>query len=162
MNSILFVCMGNICRSPTAEAVFRSKAEQTGVSGSLTIDSAGTHGYHEGCLPDPRARAKARRKGYAMSSLRSRPLCDDDLDRFDLILVMDEANLVHVQGIKDRKGKSSAQIRLFVEFSEKYKLRGEIPDPYYGDDGQFDLVIDMIEDAADGLLRFLKDHDGQD
>lgn len=141
--SILFVCLGNICRSPTAEAVFRAKAHGRG----LHIDSAGTSGWHDGKPSDARSSAEARRRGYDMSAIRSRKVTQSDFDRFDLIIAMDEHNLRDLQSIQPEG--SNARVELFLPFAPDLN-RDEVPDPYYEDN--FAEVFDMIETASEALL----------
>jgi protein-tyrosine phosphatase len=149
--SILFVCMGNICRSPTAEGVFRDRAEKAGLA--LQVDSAGTHAYHIGEQPDRRSQQHALRRGYDLSVQRARHVADDDFDAFDLILAMDRQNLA---ALKARcPGAHHHKLALFLSFGE-LDPNGEVPDPYYGGDAGFERVLDLIEDASDGLVRHLE------
>ncbi len=143
------ICMGNICRSPTAEGVFRRLAEQTGVLDRLLIDSAGTHDYHVGSVPDERAQEAARRRGYDLSGLRARQVADRDFERFDYLLAMDRENLAALQ--RRCPPEHQHKLRLYLSFSERFNGQ-EVPDPYYGGRQGFDLVLDMVEDAAQGLL----------
>jgi len=149
---VLFVCMGNICRSPTAEGVFRHKAREAGLLDRLRIDSAGTHNYHPGEPPDARSQAHARKRGYDLSTLRARHLRTDDFDRFDLIVVMDDLN--YSTAIARAEVSQRTKVRRMLEFSAgavAQSLR-EVPDPYYGDAADFERVLDLVEDASDGLL----------
>lgn len=150
--SILFVCMGNICRSPTAEGVFRRLLEAEGEGLQVDIDSAGTHSYHTGAAPDRRAQAAALRRGIDLSTQRARQVAVEDFERFDLVLAMDTDNLtiLHAQCPPARRDR----VRLFLE----YGTVGErnVPDPYYGGDNGFERVLDLIEDAARGLLASLR------
>jgi protein-tyrosine phosphatase len=141
--------MGNICRSPTAEAVFRHQVEQAGLDGHIHIDSAGTHDYHIGDPPDARTQRAAQKRGYDMSSLRGRQVGHDDFHRFDLILAMDRHNLDLLQ--RQCPPEHAAKLRLFMEFSENCD-ETEVPDPYYGGGDGFERVLDLVEDAARGLL----------
>lgn len=150
---VLFVCMGNICRSPTAEAVFRHYVEREGLAGQIQIDSAGTHDYHIGDAPDSRTRLAAQRRGYDMSQLRGRQVEVGDFARFDYVLAMDEANLSILQDLRPRDAQS--HLGLFLEFAESHSER-EVPDPYYGGADGFERVLDMVEDAAGGLLRHIR------
>lgn len=154
--SILFCCMGNICRSPTAEAVFRSYVEQAGLHERIRIDSAGTHDYHIGAAPDARTQMAAKQRGYDMSKLRGRQAEAGDFARFDYVLAMDEANLAILQRLRPRDARS--HLGLFLEFAERHAER-EVPDPYYGGAEGFERVLDMVEDAAAGLLRHIRQHD---
>ena len=145
--------MGNICRSPTAEGVFRKLVVDAELADAIHIDSAGTHAYHEGEPPDRRAQAAAQRRGVEMSDLRARRVRESDFEVFDLILAMDNLNLVTLQ---DRATAEAAnRIRLFLEYSEAARAT-EVPDPYYGGAAGFERVLDLIEEAADGLLREIR------
>lgn len=153
---ILFVCMGNICRSPTAEGVTRAIAEKKGVATDFVFDSAGTHGYHIGHAPDARANATARKRGYDLSQLKARQVNAFDFEHFDHILAMDRDNLALLRQAcpEELHGK----LRLFMEFATRTGRHGwadEVPDPYYGGPEGFERVLDMIEDAANGLLDTL-------
>ena len=157
---ILFVCMGNICRSPIAEAVARSLAQKQGLAAMLEFDSAGTHGhYHAGEAPDARARRVAARRGYDLSRLRARPVIKADFDRFDCILAMDEANLAALQRL--RADDSRSKLGLFLDYAEGLGI-SEVPDPYYGAESGFERVLDLCELAAKGLLAdFARRQGGQ-
>ena len=149
--SILFVCMGNICRSPTAEGVFRHHAERAGMLERLVIDSAGTHAYHVGEPADRRARAAAERRGMSLEGIRARRVCLEDFERFDYIIAMDEDNLarLHDESPEEHRHK----LRLFLEFMDG--LETEVPDPYYGGAAGFERVLDLVEAASRGLLETL-------
>ena len=149
---ILFVCLGNICRSPTAEAVLRSLAAREAPELPLEVDSAGTADYHVGQPPDPRTRAAAARRGYDLSALRARTVEAGDFERFDLILAMDRENL---QALK-RRAPSHAheRLRLFLEFAPDSPE--DVPDPYYGGTKGFEEVLDLVETASRGLLAHLR------
>jgi protein-tyrosine phosphatase len=153
MVSVVFVCMGNICRSPTAEAVFRRYVENAGLAGHILIDSAGTHDYHIGDAPDLRAQRAAQQRGYDMSSLRGRQVGEVDFHRFDYVLAMDKANLAILQRLAPPAG--DAQVRLFLEYARHHGER-EVPDPYYGGPDGFERVLDMVEDASEGLLQHIR------
>ncbi len=146
---LLFVCMGNICRSPTAEGVARAKAVQRGLSDQLHIDSAGTHNYHPGCAPDERSQRHARTRGYDLSPLRARQITAEDFVRHDLILVMDWDNLALTEDVCPALHRR--KIRLLTEFCRRHQVE-VVPDPYYGGAAGFEQVLDLIEDACDGLL----------
>jgi len=150
---ILFVCLGNICRSPTAHGVFEHKLKARGLAQVFEVDSAGTAAYHVGKGPDPRTQAAARRRGYDLEHLRARAVADDDFERYDYILAMDDANLRDLR-VRCPKGYQG-HLGLFLEFSEASRTR-EVPDPYYtsGEAG-FDEVLDLVEAASDGLIRHL-------
>ncbi len=153
MVSVLFVCMGNICRSPTAEAVFCHYVENAGLSGYIRIDSAGTHDYHIGEPPDLRTQRAAQQRGYDMSRLRGRQVDACDFLRFNYVLAMDRSNLANLQSISPPGGDTRA--RLFLEFARHHAER-EVPDPYYGGADGFERVLDMVEDAAEGLLQHIR------
>ncbi len=150
---VLFVCMGNICRSPTAEAVFRHYVEKAGLDDHIHTDSAGTHDYHIGDTPDARAQHAAKQRGYNMSDLRGRQVEAEDFFRFDYVLAMDNANLAILEGLRPRDAQS--HLGLFLEFAEHHDER-EVPDPYYGGVHGFERVLDMVEDASEGLLRHIR------
>jgi protein-tyrosine phosphatase len=150
---VLFVCMGNICRSPTAEAVFRRLAAAEAPGLPLHIDSAGTHGYHVGAPPDRRAQSAARRRGVDMSTLRARRLVPDDFSRFDYVLVMDEQN--RADAIEIAPPAHTAALQLFLEYAPALG-RLEVPDPYYGGATGFEEVLDLVEEASRGLLDVLQ------
>lgn len=151
--SILLICMGNICRSPTAEGVVRRKAREMGLDTLVQIDSAGTHGYHAGEAPDGRAQEAARGRGYDLSSLRARQVAERDFAAFDYLLAMDRDNLA---ALKRRcPPQYQHKLHLFLAFSRSYPNL-EVPDPYYGGRQGFDMVLDMVEDAAQGLLDQLR------
>jgi protein-tyrosine phosphatase len=150
---VLFVCMGNICRSPTAEGVFKRHVREAGLEGTILSDSAGTHDYHVGEPPDPRAREAAQRRGYDLADLRARRVAIKDFAEFNLILAMDEHNL----GILRRQcpPQHVHRLRLFLEFGRQREIH-HVPDPYYGGPQGFENVLDLIEDAAQGLLRHIR------
>ncbi|MFC3201088.1 low molecular weight protein-tyrosine-phosphatase [Alteromonas oceani] len=148
--AVLFVCLGNICRSPTAEAVFRHKADEAGLK--LTIDSAGTHGYHTGSPPDKRSQAAGQERGYSFKGLKCRRVSDTDFETFDLILAMDQSNLENLREMSDPEHHH--KIRLMLDFAG-YENE-EVPDPYYGGKKGFELVLGLIEEASDGLIRALR------
>lgn len=153
MTNVLFVCLGNICRSPTAEAVFHGLAEREGLADVLLIDSAGTSGYHIGEPSDARATAVARQRGYDMSGIRGRQVSPGDFERFDYILAMDRANLRDL--LRTCPAAHQHKIALFLSHSERFS-EDEVPDPYYGGPEGFDRVFDMVEDASKGLLNTIK------
>ena len=144
--------MGNICRSPTAEGVFRHFAEEAGVADRIEIDSAGTHAYHVNEPPDRRAQAAAHRRGISMADIRARRVQTDDFERFDYIIAMDRDNLALLTEQADTQHHD--KIRLFLEFSSGHEQ--EVPDPYYGGAAGFERVLDLVEDASRGLLETLQ------
>jgi protein-tyrosine phosphatase len=146
---VLFVCMGNICRSPTAEGVFREFVHRHAPELEIEIDSAGTHDYHVGEPPDPRALRAASRRGLDISGLRARQVDETDFEHCDLILAMDRLNY---ETLRDRSPPARrSRIRLLLEFADDAG-RDEVPDPYYGGTQGFEEVLDLLEDAAAGLL----------
>lgn len=149
---VLFVCMGNICRSPTAEGVFRRLLEEEGDDLLVEIDSAGTHSYHVGAPPDRRAQAAALRRGIDLSSQRARHVTDEDFERFDLLLAMDEENLAILRA--QCPPQFSSRVKLFLEYGSLGERN--VPDPYYGGETGFEHVLDLVEDAARGLLAELR------
>ncbi|MBL0140979.1 MAG: low molecular weight phosphotyrosine protein phosphatase [Betaproteobacteria bacterium] len=148
--SVLFVCTGNICRSPTAEGVFRHLARERGVVERLHIDSAGTIDYHEGEAPDPRAIEHAARRGYDLSDLRARQITYADFHQFDRILAMDRGHLRELKG-EAPKGTLS-RISRFLDHSGRWPGM-DVPDPYYGGERGFEEVLDMVEEASARLLE---------
>ena len=153
---VLFVCMGNICRSPTAHGVFQSLVDEQGLGESIQVDSAGTHSYHIGSPPDLRSQAMAQSRGIDLTGLRARRFVTTDFTEFDYLLGMDHANLADMLALKP--DETRARVRLMLEYSDRFEQQ-EVPDPYFGDDG-FDLVFDMIDDAARGLLRDIRTQHG--
>ncbi len=147
---ILFVCLGNICRSPTAEGVLRAIAEREFPALRLAVDSAGTAGYHVGAPPDRRSVAAARRRGYDISHLRARQVCAEDFSTFDRVFAMDRENLLDLERLSGRGEKP----RLFLEFATDCGI-DEVPDPYYGGVEDFERVLDLCEAASRGFLRTL-------
>lgn len=150
--SVLFVCMGNICRSPTAEGVFRHRVEQADLGDSIEIDSAGTHAYHVGEPPDRRAVAAAARRGVSLEGIAARRVSDDDFADFDLIIAMDDDN--HQRLTEQSPEEHRDKIRLFLEYSVESQT--EVPDPYYGGAAGFERVLDLVESASEGLLDALR------
>ncbi|MEM7431771.1 MAG: low molecular weight protein-tyrosine-phosphatase, partial [Pseudomonadota bacterium] len=140
--------MGNICRSPTAEGVFRKIVADAGLSDVIETDSAGTHAYHVGEPPDRRAQAAAEKRGYSLSDLRARRVADDDCETFDYVIAMDDDNHYNLRSKADEQYHD--RIQLFLDYSKGSET--EVPDPYYGGTAGFELVLDMIEDASKGLL----------
>jgi protein-tyrosine phosphatase len=154
MTKVLFVCMGNICRSPTAEGVFRHKVEQNNLQEQISIDSAGTHAYHVGNPPDQRAQDAALKRDIDLSQQRARRVSADDFSEFDYVIAMDENNLddllsICPAGYEDR-------LHLFLAFSDSENK--EVPDPYYGQGRGFEIVLNLVEDAAEGLLKHIREN----
>ena len=154
---ILFVCMGNICRSPTAEGVFRRMVRERAPRFAIEIDSAGTHAYHVGEPPDSRAVAAAARRGIDLRGLRARQVRDEDFEHYDLIVAMDRLNR---ETLIDRApARCHERIRLFMEFARASDVE-DVPDPYYGGPLGFERVLDLAEDAAAGLIERLQEDAG--
>lgn len=153
MIRVLFVCLGNICRSPTAEGVFRKRVAAEGLHGHIEIDSAGTHAYHVGRPPDARAQEAARRRGVDLSGLRGRQATARDIEVFDYVLAMDRENYENLLDICP--DGLEHKVRLFMEFAPNRPER-EVPDPYFGGPAGFDRVLDMIEEASAGLLADIR------
>ena len=154
MTSVLFVCMGNICRSPMAEGAFRVVVEEAGLGDAIRIDSAGTIGYHAGSPPDRRAQATACENGVDISGQRSRKVTDADFADFDYIMVMDRENLSDLLARCPHEFRD--RIKLFLTYAPGL-LGDEMPDPYYGADNQFDRCFEAAEKAAANLLSHIKD-----
>lgn len=148
---ILMVCTGNICRSPTAEAVLRAKLQAAGLAARVTVDSAGTGDWHVGEPPDARSQRHAANRGYDLASLRARRVAEDDFRRFDFILAMDEDNLADLQRLSPGRGVR-ARVRLFAHV--------EVPDPYQGGPAGFERVLDLVEAASDAWVEDLTRHLG--
>ncbi|MBM3359604.1 MAG: low molecular weight phosphotyrosine protein phosphatase [Betaproteobacteria bacterium] len=150
---VLFVCMGNICRSPMAEGVFRHYTAQAGLDARVVADSAGTHDYHIGEPPDPRAQRAASRRGYDLSTLRGRQVSRRDFSEFDYLLAMDEVNFGELKRLCP--AEHAHKLRLLMDYAAEPAAR-EVPDPYYGGPQGFERVLDLVEQAAQGLLRHLR------
>lgn len=146
---ILFVCMGNICRSPTAEGVMRARLAAAGLA--VEVDSAGTHGYHVGAPPDERSQAHARRRGVDLSAQRARQLQAADFERFDWVLVMDEDNLARAAAICPPSRRD--RLQLFLPHALGSQAPRAVPDPYYGGADGFETVLDLVEQAFDALIQ---------
>jgi protein-tyrosine phosphatase len=151
--AILFVCMGNICRSPTAEGVFRRIVAAESLDFALDIDSAGTHAYHIGDAPDPRARRAAATRGVDLSEKRARRVSVEDFARFDLVLAMDELN--HATLLELCPLEHRDRVRFFLEFAPQVG-RLDVPDPYYGGTNGFEYVLDLVEEGSRGLLEHVR------
>ncbi|MEW5757122.1 MAG: low molecular weight protein-tyrosine-phosphatase [Pseudomonadota bacterium] len=150
---VLFVCMGNICRSPMAEGVFKALVAAHGLSEHVEIDSAGTHAYHVGENPDPRAQQIAGRRGVDLSTIRARRVAAKDIELFDYVMAMDRDNFSNLIAIAP-EGHAN-KVRLFLEYAQGLSER-EVPDPYYGGLAGFDRVLDLIEAASAGLLEEIR------
>ena len=155
MVNVLFVCLGNICRSPTAEGVFRHLVENEGLADAVHVDSAGTGAWHIGDAPDARAQAAARGRGVDLSRQRARQVAAGDFQRFDYVIAMDRSNLASLQTLA--RPETRDRIRLFLDFAPELGQR-EVPDPYYGGADGFDIVLDMVEAASRGLLDDIRRH----
>ena len=151
--SVLFVCMGNICRSPTAEGVFRKLVADAGLAEQIQSDSAGTHAFHAGSAPDRRAQAAAERRGFKLSDIRSRPVTADDFIHYDYILAMDLDNLENLQ--EHAGDEHRDKVMLFLR-SVDGDAPAEVPDPYYGGSAGFERVLDLVEQASRALLETLQ------
>jgi protein-tyrosine phosphatase len=149
---VLFVCTGNICRSPTAEGVMRAHLAATGLDDRVQVDSAGTHGYHVGEPPDPRSVATARRHGVELGGLRARKLAVEDFQRFDYLIALDQGHEEHLRDLCPRA--LSDRVRLLMDFAPG-EARRDVPDPYYTTDG-FDEVFQMIDRAVRGLVDHIR------
>ena len=152
---VLFVCMGNICRSPTAQGVFERLVHSQGLDDRILIDSAGTHAYHIGNSPDKRSQAAAKSRGLDLSGQRARKVTLADMQEFDYVLAMDRTNLDDLQDMVTAAQRE--RVQLFMAFAERWNV-DEVPDPYYGGDSGFERVLDMVEDAAAGLLAHIRRH----
>ena len=151
--AVVFVCLGNICRSPTAEGVFRHLVEQEGLGDWISTDSAGTHAYHIGAPPDPRSQQTARGRGIDLSDLRGRKAIENDFYEFDYVLAMDNDNYQLLEDLCPDGLEN--KLSLFLDFSDEYS-ETEVPDPYYGGDRGFDHVFDLVQSASEGLLADIK------
>jgi protein-tyrosine phosphatase len=153
---ILFVCMGNICRSPSAEGVMRKLVDQAGLQHLIEIDSAGTHAYHVGAPPDARSQAAAKRRGYDLAAQRARQVAADDFTEFDLLLAMDKDNLTLLQ--RRCPAHLHGKLQLMMHYAA-HSPATEVPDPYCEGPHGFEIVLDYLEDACGGLLRALRKGD---
>lgn len=153
MTKVLFVCLGNICRSPTADGIFREIIKREKLDQKIIVDSAGTGDWHIGKAPDSRTVAAAKLRGYDLSILRARQVITADFDEFDYVLAMDNANLRDLHSL--RPTHFSGYLGLFLDFGSR-KTHREVPDPYYGGNDGFELVLDLVEEAAEGLLTHIR------
>jgi protein-tyrosine phosphatase len=153
MIKVLFVCTGNICRSPTADGVFRHIVAAEGLMAEMECDSAGTHGYHIGEAPDPRTVKAAKARGFDLSTLRARRVRREDFEEFDLILAMDQGHFAHLDAM--RPNGARAQVKLFLDYHPAGTLK-DVPDPYYGGPQGFEDVLDMVEETSRALLARLR------
>jgi low molecular weight protein-tyrosine phosphatase len=154
MVKVLFVCMGNICRSPTAEGVFRHMVNQVQAENQITIDSAGTHAYHIGNPPDPRSQEAARKRDIDLSSQRARRVSTEDFIEFDYVIAMDKSNKYDLLSICPPGYEH--RVHLFLDFADVNE--SEVPDPYYGQGRGFEIVLDLVENASAGLLKHIREH----
>jgi protein-tyrosine phosphatase len=148
--SVLFVCLGNICRSPSAEAVFKKKASDNGLT--IEIDSAGTAGYHKGTAPDKRSQAVGGERGYSFKGLKCRKVVEQDFEKYDYILGMDKENVANL--LQDCPEEFQHKVALYLSFSQS--VEQEVPDPYYGGKRGFEYVLDLIEQGADGFVAHIE------
>lgn len=155
MVKVLFVCTGNICRSPTAEGVFRMMVEREGLSASIEVASAGTGSWHVGEAPDPRSQEAARNRGIELGAIRARQVIDEDFHRFDYILAMDGSNLSRLERM--RPAGAPGKLSMFLDFVPGFE-RHDIPDPYYSGRQGFELVLNLVEEGALGLLEHLRNN----
>lgn len=152
---VLFVCMGNICRSPTAEGVFQKLVAEAGLGERIRIDSAGTHAYHIGEPPDPRSQQTAQRRGIQLGHLRARQVEAGDFLRFDYLLAMDQGNYQILSQARQHVFEEAGRLSLMMDFAPHLGI-SEVPDPYYGGGSGFDAVFDMLEEASAGLLAEIR------
>ncbi len=150
--SVLFVCMGNICRSPTAEGVFRHVVKQHNLQDQISIDSAGTHAYHIGESPDSRSQSTALSRGINLSAQRARKAVAEDFERFDYVIAMDRSNYEDLKQLG--QGANLSKLHLFMSFAKAWD-NDEVPDPYYGGANGFEEVFDMVQSASEGLLEHI-------
>ena len=154
MIKVLFVCMGNICRSPTAEGFFRQVVDAAELADKIDIDSAGTHAYHIGKQPDARAQSASLNRGIDLSNLRGRQVEPADFDKFNYVIAMDDSNHADLTQVA---GGSPENLHMFLSFSDAFNEK-EVPDPYYGGEQGFEHVLDLVEDASRGLLAHIQKH----
>jgi protein-tyrosine phosphatase len=154
---LLFVCLGNICRSPTAEVIVRERLDGLGLDPVVELDSAGTGSWHIGKAPDARTRSAGAQRGYNMDGLRARQVVPEDFQHFDYVLAMDQANLADLAMMRPRDAR--AELRLFLDFHPQHQQR-DVPDPYYGGEQGFADVLDLVEEGAEGLIQHLRHRHG--
>jgi len=154
MINVLFVCTGNICRSPTAEGAFRKIVETQGLGDKIFIDSAGTHDYHSGEGPDKRAQIVAKKNGVDIGFLKARQITEEDFEKFEYILAMDNYNIECLKAICPKNLQK--RITLFLHYVNNNLISEEVPDPYYGEGDGFQYVYELILEAAEGFLAFIK------
>ena len=152
--SVLFVCMGNICRSPTAHGVFQMKINQLELAHLIHVDSAGTHAYHIGEAPDRRSQQAALKRGFNLDYIRARKVTNADFEHYDYVLAMDAENYRNLSVICPIRHAN--KLKMFLDFSTSFDER-EVPDPYYGGAQGFEHVLDLVEDAAEGLIRDIRE-----
>lgn len=150
--NVLFVCLGNICRSPTAHGIFLHYVKQRGLQDRISVDSAGTGDWHVGHAPDKRSTATALRRGYDLSELRARQVSRDDFAQFDYIIAMDAENLRNLQHMQPKE--FDGELKLFLDYGDQSGYT-EVPDPYHGGAADFERVVDLVENAANGLLEHI-------
>ena len=155
--SVVFVCMGNICRSPTAEGVFRHVVKQKDMSDVIRVDSAGTHAYHIGESPDPRSQSTAKLYGIDLSSQCARQITAEDFETFDYIIAMDTDNFENLKLVANDTAQLS-RLHLFMSFAKGWD-NSEVPDPYYGGGNGFERVFDMVQSASEGLIEHILKND---
>lgn len=151
---VLMVCTGNICRSPMAEGVLRTKLAAAGLADRVAVDSAGTHGYHTSEPPDPRAIRVAAQRGYDIQRLQARPVVPEDFDEFDWLLALDQGHLQWLQ--KKAPEGHAARLTLLMDYARQHAGVNEVPDPYYGPEAGFEHVLNLVEDACDGVIAELQ------
>ncbi|MCZ2441896.1 MAG: low molecular weight phosphotyrosine protein phosphatase [Burkholderiales bacterium] len=152
---VLMVCSGNICRSPTAEGVLRARLDALGLGARIEVGSAGTQDLHAGEAPDPRAIAAARSRGYDLSALRARRVVGGDFMRFDRMLAMDEGHRRWLERMAPPEAR--ARVELLMNHAQRYRDQPVVPDPYYGSGRDFERMLDLVEDACEGLVRALRE-----
>lgn len=152
---VLFVCLGNICRSPSADGILRKKLAEQGLAEKVTVDSSGTGDWHIGKAPDPRSQDAAAERGYDLSMLRARQVTANDFNEFDYVLAMDESNIANMQAFKPA-GAVRTEPELFLQRFGSHPEYTEVPDPYYGAEQGFETVLDLIEAACDNLIQDIK------